>query len=87
MKEFLQNNFPEFVLTLFFVIVGVILIFSIHWHDNEAGKWCMNTMTAIIVGLTAILNSIRQPKPNGSLSAEVHQGPPTPPTPAKEPVK
>lgn len=76
MKDFIQNNFPELLLSLIIVVLAVVLLFCIHWHDESAANWARNTIGAVIVGITTLINSLKQPKPNGSMNVETHEDKP-----------
>lgn len=66
MKDFIQSNFPELLLATILLILAAVLLFCIHWHADHAAEWAMTTITSVIVGLSTLINSIRQPKPNGT---------------------
>ena len=65
MKDFLQKNFPELLLTLILLVVGIVLICAIHWHDSETIQWCQNLIGGIVLALTAVLNSLKAPHASG----------------------
>lgn len=76
LRDFVQTNFAELLLSVIILIIAIVLCFCIHLHADEVAKWCMATITAVIMGLLTLLNSIKQPKPNGTTTvSETHVDP------------
>ena len=65
-KDFIQDNFPELLLALIGVCLVIVLLLSIRWHDDTTAGWARSSITAVIVGITTLINAIKQPKPNGT---------------------
>lgn len=72
MKDFIQANFSEFILTVVIVCAVIVLLFAIHWHDETTSAWARGLITSVVLALAATLNTMKQPRPNGSVSAESH---------------
>ena len=72
MRDFVQTNFPELLLSLIAVGLVIVLVFSIHWHDDTTAAWARSSIGAVIVGITTLINSMKQPKPNGSITTTTH---------------
>jgi len=68
-KDFVQTNFPELLLTLILVATVIVLLASIHWHDDTTAAWARSLIGAIVVGITTLINSLKQPKPNGTVTS------------------
>jgi hypothetical protein len=76
MKDFLQNNFPELLLSGVIIVLAIVLLFSVHWHDETTASWARNTIGAVIVGISTLLNALKQPRANGTTSiTEKHEDP------------
>ena len=71
MKDFIQKNFPELLLTLIILVLGIILVLAIHWHDPETIAWCQNLIGGIVLALTAVLNSLKAPHTSGPNSTVI----------------
>jgi hypothetical protein len=76
MKDFIQTNFAELLLLVILLALMICLLFFIHWHDNTASTWAMNTIGAVIVAMTTLINSLKRPLPNGSVTETVSTTPP-----------
>ena len=65
MKDFIQKNFPELLLTFLILIIGIVMLFSIHWHADHSVTWCEGMIAGIVLALTTTLNSLRAPHASG----------------------
>lgn len=70
MKEFIQDNFSEFILSLIILCTVVVLLFAIHWHDTATADWARSLIGGVVLALSATINTIKQPKPNGKVSVD-----------------
>ena len=66
MKDFIQTNFPELLLTLIIIALVVVLLFAIHWHDDSTASWARTSIAGVILSIATLFNSLKQPRPNGT---------------------
>lgn len=63
MNDFIRTNFPELLLTFLVIVIGCVLIFAIHWHDDKTVTWAQNLIGGIVLALAAVVNSLKHPQP------------------------
>lgn len=59
MKDFIQKNFPELLLTVLMGATVIVMLFAIHWHDDSTIKWCEGFIGGLAYSLTTSINSMR----------------------------